>query len=314
MAVRIGGGEQRMGVLEARSTKQLHTLAARSLIGRHAACDIRVDSPLVSTEHASLLWTGDGWALKDLGSRNGTFLDGARLGAGQRAALAEGATFAVGERGLAFTLVDAAPPIAGARQLATGHTRRAEGGLLVLPRDEDPRVSVFQDALGQWVIESEEAKRPAVDRDVVTVAGEAWVLELPGAVSGTWQAEAAAPTLETIDLRLGVSRDEEHVEVIVVHQGSTTPLPSRRYHYLLVILARERLSERDASPAESGWIDREALCKKLGVDTNRLNVDVFRLRKQLADLGIQGISGLVARRPDTGQIRLGTDRVEVTLL
>jgi hypothetical protein len=50
------------------------------------------------------------------------------------------------------------------------------------------------------------------------------------------------------------------------------------------------------------------------VDTNRLNVDVFRLRKQLAGLGIQGISGLSARRPDTGQIRLGTDRVEVTLL
>lgn len=303
-----------MGVLEARETKQLHTLAARCLIGRHAACDVRVDNPLVSTEHASLHWTGEVWALKDLGSRNGTFFDGARLGPGKRVALAEGSTFSVGEPRLAFTLVDAAPPIAGARHLGTGLTRRAEGGLLVLPGDDDPRVSVFQDALGQWVVESEDAKRVAVDRDIVTVAGEAWALELPGAVGGTWQAATAAPTLETIELRLAVSRDEEHVEVMVVHQGNTTLLPSRRYHYLLLILARERLSERDTSPAESGWFDREALCKKLGVDTNRLNVDVFRLRKQLADLGIQGISGLVARRPDTGQIRLGTDRVEVTLL
>jgi hypothetical protein len=303
-----------MGVLEARGTKQLHTLAARCLVGRHAACDLRVESPLVSTEHASLRWTGDGWTLKDLGSRNGTFVDGERLGAGKMAALAEGATFAVGERSLAFTLVDAAPPITGARHLATGHTRRAEGGLLVLPGDDDPRVSIFQDALGEWVVESEDEKRPAIDRDIVAVAGEAWVLELPSAVGGTWQAEAAPPTLETIDLRLGVSRDEEHVEVVLVHQGNPMALPSRRYHYLLLILARERLSERSSSPAERGWIDRQALCKKLGVDTNRLNVDVFRLRKQLADLGIQGISGLVARRPDTGQLRLGTDRVEVTLL
>ena len=303
-----------MGVLEARGSKVLHTLAARCLVGRHAACDIRVDSPLVSTEHASLRWTGDGWTLKDLGSRNGTFVDGERLGAGKTAALDEGATFAVGEHRLSFTLVDAAPPITGARHLATGVVRRAEGGLLVLPGDDDPRVSIFQDALGQWVVESEDAKRPAVDRDIVTVAGEAWVLELPSAVGGTWQAEASAPTLETIDLRLAVSRDEEHVEVVVVHQGSNTALPSRRYHYLLLILARERLSERSTSAAERGWIDRQALCKKLGVDTNRLNVDVFRLRKQLADLGIQGISGLVARRPDTGQLRLGTDRIEINLL
>ena len=303
-----------MGVLEARGTKLLHTLSARCLIGRHAACDVHADSPLVSTEHASLRWTGDGWTLKDLGSRNGTFVDGERLGPGKTAQLAEGATFAVGERGLAFTLVDAAPPITGARHLATGRTRRAEGGLLVLPGDDDPRVSIFQDALGQWVVESEDAKRPAVDRDVITVAGEAWALELPSAVRGTWQAETSAPTLETIALELGVSRDEEHVEVSIVHQGTRTALPSRRSHYLLLILARQRLVERSASPGESGWIDRQALCKKLGVDLNRLNVDVFRLRKQLADLGIQGISGLVARRPDTGQIRLGTDRVEVSVL
>lgn len=184
----------------------------------------------------------------------------------------------------------------------------------MLPGDDDPRVSIFQDALGQWVVASEDSKRPALDRDIVTVAGEAWVLELPGAVGGTWQAEASAPTLETIDLRLAVSRDEEHVEAVVVHQGSNTALPSRRYHYLLLLLARERLSEHSASAAERGWIDRGALCKKLGVDTNRLNVDVFRLRKQLADPGIQGVSGLVARRPDTGQLRLGTDRVEVNVL
>src|SRR3954469_23630066 len=106
-----------MGALEARETKVLYTLGARTLIGRHATCDIRVDNPLVSTEHASLRWMGDHWVLKDLGSRNGTFVEGERLGAGQGAALAAGTAFAIGSRAIAFTLVDAAPPIARGRHL-----------------------------------------------------------------------------------------------------------------------------------------------------------------------------------------------------
>ena len=48
---------------------------ARLLIGR-ADADIRLDQPLVSREHAELLWRGDRHVLRDLGSESGTFVNG----------------------------------------------------------------------------------------------------------------------------------------------------------------------------------------------------------------------------------------------
>src|SRR2546423_5173140 len=49
------------------------------LIGRDPGCQLRVQSPLVSRRHAEVSWTGQGWLLRDLGSRNGTYVDGHRV-------------------------------------------------------------------------------------------------------------------------------------------------------------------------------------------------------------------------------------------
>ncbi|MDR1376339.1 MAG: type VII secretion protein EssC [Synergistaceae bacterium] len=45
-------------------------------LGRHGANDVRMNGPLVSSAHAVLLRTEGGWAIRDLGSRNGTFVGG----------------------------------------------------------------------------------------------------------------------------------------------------------------------------------------------------------------------------------------------
>ncbi|MGH7560178.1 MAG: trypsin-like peptidase domain-containing protein [Gemmatimonadales bacterium] len=51
-------------------------------IGRHASAEIRFDAERdvdVSGRHAALFRSGDGWMLRDLGSTNGTFVNGERL-------------------------------------------------------------------------------------------------------------------------------------------------------------------------------------------------------------------------------------------
>ena len=51
------------------------------VVGRSSACDLRLDDPerLASSRHAEISLSGDCTHVTDLGSRNGTFLDGERL-------------------------------------------------------------------------------------------------------------------------------------------------------------------------------------------------------------------------------------------
>lgn len=51
-------------------------LLALSRVGRNAENDVILDDSFVSSEHARLQWNGRGWVLQDLGSTNGTRVNG----------------------------------------------------------------------------------------------------------------------------------------------------------------------------------------------------------------------------------------------
>ncbi|MCA9697174.1 MAG: protein kinase, partial [Myxococcales bacterium] len=58
---------------------QSQVLATRHLVGRSKVCMTSIDDRQISGEHAVLEWKGNCWELRDLGSRNGTFVDGKQL-------------------------------------------------------------------------------------------------------------------------------------------------------------------------------------------------------------------------------------------
>lgn len=68
----------------------------RLMIGRDQAADLRLPDARVSRRHAELVRAGEGWTLRDLGSRSGTALNGRLLQPSESAPVAPGSTVSVG--------------------------------------------------------------------------------------------------------------------------------------------------------------------------------------------------------------------------
>lgn len=79
-------------------------------VGRHALSDVRFDAEKdvdASARHAAIVWTGEAYVVRDLGSTNGTFVNGQKI-SGDRV-LADGDVIRCGARGpeVGFHLVQA---------------------------------------------------------------------------------------------------------------------------------------------------------------------------------------------------------------
>jgi pSer/pThr/pTyr-binding forkhead associated (FHA) protein len=54
-------------------------LNGQTVVGRHPDCDLIIQEPYMSSEHAQLTPANGRWQLQDLGSTNGTFLNGRQV-------------------------------------------------------------------------------------------------------------------------------------------------------------------------------------------------------------------------------------------
>lgn len=75
-----------------------------TVIGRSSAADLRLDAPGVSRRHASITVRGDQVLLEDLGSKNGTFLDGRPVD--DPTPVPDGARLVIGQQVLVFRCSD----------------------------------------------------------------------------------------------------------------------------------------------------------------------------------------------------------------
>ena len=70
----------KLTLLLGRRTLQAYDFKQESIIvGRDEGADVHIDNPSVSRRHAEIRLTDDGWVVEDLGSSNGTFMQGKRL-------------------------------------------------------------------------------------------------------------------------------------------------------------------------------------------------------------------------------------------
>ncbi|MEQ1564151.1 MAG: FHA domain-containing protein [Myxococcota bacterium] len=301
-----------MGAIASLSTGGVRPLRHEHLIGRSPGCDLRVEERLASGVHASLRWVTSGWSLRDLGSKNGTWLDGRRVDG--EVLVPVGATLAFGAPGEAWRLVDGSVPRAFGEPLDPGSARSTgfsvgSAEILALPGEGDPVATVLRTP-GGWVLERDDGTQDVADREVVDAGGR-WRLHLPGA--GADRTDVALPQadIDEITLRIAVSRHEEHVEIEVVHRSAVIRVGAYAANELVLALARARLDDLAPTEADRGWVDTDALSRMIRQTPSCVRQWIYLTRQRFEELGIANGSRIVERRAGTREVRLGVRQVRV---
>ena len=292
-----------MATLRTESGRDL-PLGANHTIGRDPSNHLVVDDGNVSRQHAALRHASGRWVVKDLGSRNGTFVNGQRLAPGTQKVLVAGDVLAISS-GHVYRLVDARPPEPMARALDNDTLCIGIEQVLGFPDPDEPLAQVVRAADG-WSFEAAgEEGRAVRDGDRVSVEGRVWRLSLPEALAGTVSVRGSGPP----SLRFEISLDEEHVRLFLVEDGVDELIGSRAHHYTLLVLARQRIADANAGlpRSEIGWINQQDLERMLRLERNVVYQHFYRARRELAE-PVAGLEiDIIQRRHDAGQVRLGMD-------
>jgi hypothetical protein len=338
-----------MGRLKRAGLPDFRELTAETSVGRAAGAGLRLTHSHVSLQHASLRWTErKTWELRDLQSKNGTFVNGQRVPAGSPVKLELGAELTFGAADDRWLVEDVSPPRPMLVRLdGEGEPIFLMDSFIGLPSLEEPTVSLFRGENGQWSVDSRERVGPLADGDLLVIGTEHWRCCLPTTPDETELVGGAAGlfTLAELELELEVSRDEEDVALTLRGNGRDIRLGQKACHYLLLTLARCRLggetrssrrvsanaepmpsaetpaSDRGREPPDrdlqapegtaDGWIGVATLLDLLRVSEQRLNVDIFRIRQELKTAGVVDAIGIIERDTQERRVRLGTAHVVV---
>lgn len=283
------------------ATGRVVSLSSRLIVGRECTAGLRLRDESVSGEHAVFAWRGGGWAARDLGSANGTFINAERLAPGAWRALGEGDELQFGLH--VFRLADASPPKPFAKRCADGLEISAASEVLALPSPSCPTLQILPMGAG-WVCSGDAGDHPVGDGEVVTVCGQEWRVFLPFGVEET-RGPSDLVRVQQLQLTFQVSPDEETVLIEMRAQRWRRRLESRAHNYLLLHLARHRLKDGGLPKNEQGWVERSDLSQRLQLDAEHVNVQLFRIRRNFAEAGVVDAGNLIECRRRPSQVRIG---------
>jgi len=304
-----------MAVLEDPEGRRI-TLGSQCLIGRAPHCRVRLVDKRVSWDHARIGWLRDSWWLRDLNSTNGTWVDGKRLGADDRIPLELGQRLSFGHGSLGYRVDNVDPPRFRLRSLRDERVICPTNTLVGLPSDDEPLLTVCLGMRG-WALEEGSQVRLLVDQEVIQFGQECWQVELPPitddiAETGT-QREQPLIDARDLGLELRVSADREAILVIATVEGRAFSLPNRAHHELLLLLVEARLSAqaRGVGEDEAGYMTLDEAIRSAAVGINKINLDIFRLRREFEGLGLRDPRQVVERRDARREFRVGTGRLKI---
>lgn len=304
-----------MGTLIHLPSRRAALLSVRQVVGRSRKTDLRIPNRRVSAEHAIIAWSGVGWMVRDLGSTNGTFVDGKALAVGERIRLRRNSLLAFGDAEDAWRLVSDSPPLPSIVNLSDGSRLEQEGPIIGIPSGADPEVTVYWSKTG-WMVERDGSGEPLLDTSRVTVDGIEYEIQFPEELAGTLAgAEEEDDTGEPLSGFRFIFRNHGSAGIGMDAEGRSGRLllRPRAHHATMLHLAKQRLHDIQAgvSVEDAGWLSYDETAAALGVDPKTLNVHIYRARQELARHGICGASAVVERRSHTKEVRFGGAAVTI---
>lgn len=281
-------------------------LAASTLVGSSPLALIRLDGEGVSEVHALIRWEGHAWTVKDLGSRNGTFVDGSRLEPGVSTPIYEPEELSFGGAECRWTLVEDEPPGVLAQNLRTGELVCAREGMLALPDTEEPTAVALSQRSGAWSLEQGGAVRELREEsEVIVVGAEPWRI-YPALAQPTTTFGEGGWRLEYVTLVIAGEADSPNVRCCFVDNGGIRrELPHRPTPYrLLSLLGRAMLEDEGRGAPDRGWRHRDFVLSELDANSGTLDTWVFWCRKGASGIGITD-GALLIERTHQGFLRLG---------
>lgn len=285
-------------------------IPCRAVVGRSTLADVSLASRRASSEHASLGWSGGRWTVRDLGSSNGTTVNGRPLLTRDRVTLSAGARLCFGGDEETWTLVDTSPPEPCAVLLGPQVYVWGQQALLLISRkgerEEEPEASVYLHG-DAWQLDDGQNIRTVECGDIVRLQSGYWRLLVPE-VSGAAEALTAGRELDLAHIQLTFCMNLGQLMSLTISQaGHEVRLPGRAHLQTLWELAKVR----SARPGlENGWISAYELAAKLKCSPEKVNVDIHRLRRLFQESGVHQAARIV-ERDEMKRVRIGVSQIKV---
>ena len=298
-----------MARLENITTGNILVLRHHHIFGRSKSkADTLLVNKDISQVHASFRWDGRSWRVADH-SRNGTWLEGSRLIAGKTYVLNLGNTIQLGcSENSTWRVKDLEQPFPVLIPLDGTQAPLKLNKLHVLPDEQNPQLTIYTSAAGQWVYETDAGPNVLRDGDILDAASLKWQFCCPSVVEATLESkEYQRTSVDEFFFTFHVSLDEEHVFLKLSRGDGVFDLGERVHHYLLLVLARCRMEDarKEVDLESQGWVELSQLSTMLGLDAPHINIQIFRARRQLIDVftDILHLPQVVERR--SGSVRFG---------
>lgn len=281
----------------------------RAIVGRSSLADVRLSSRRASSEHAWLGWSAGRWTLRDLGSSNGTTVEGRPLLTRDRALLSPGNRLCFGSDEETWSFADASPPEPCAVLLGPQRYVWGQESLLVLGEqgDDEFDASIFLEG-DTWRLDDGSTVLTPEGGEIVQLRSGYWRLLLPD-TAGAPNAATAGCSLHLGQLELCFKITGGQLISLTLSQGpNQLLLPARAYLNTLWELAKLREGD-GASNADAGWVSAVDLALKLKCSPEKVNVDIHRLRKLFQESGVHQAAQII-ERDDSKRVRIGVHQIK----